>query len=139
MIHDPNSSCVLNVYFRPITLYSVAVRSDFCILVSTQLSLPFRIIAIGKLRNDVFAFENQIDYCFSIFLCLKIFKPLITLNRISYYFHVSAFFSKLIFAVYIFEVAIWVSQLTFFAFTLDEFMFSCRSISGSKGKYIVLL
>ena len=95
MIHDPNSSCVLNVYFRPITLYSVAVRSDFGILVSTQLSLPFRIIAIGKLRNDVFAFENQIDYCFSIFLCLKIFKPLITLNRISYYFHVRVFFSKL--------------------------------------------
>ena len=97
MIHDPNSSCVLNVYFRPITLYSVAVRSDFGILVSTQLSLPFRIIAIGKLRNDVSAFENRIDCCFSIFLCLKIFKPLITLNRISYYFHfhVRAFFSKL--------------------------------------------
>ena len=95
MIHDPNSSCVLNVYFRPITLYSVAVRSDFGILVSTQLSLPFRIIAIGKLRNDVSAFENRIDCCFSIFLCLNIFKPLITLNRISYYFHVRAFFSKL--------------------------------------------
>ena len=95
MIHDPNSSCVLNVYFRPITLYSVAVRSDFGILVSTQLSLPFRIIAIGKLRNDVSAFENRIDCCSSIFLCLNIFKPLITLNRISYYFHVRAFFSKL--------------------------------------------
>jgi len=95
MIHDPNSSCVLNVYFRPITLYSVAVRSDFGILVSTQLSLPFRIIAIGKLRNDISAFENRIDCCFSIFLCLKIFKPFITLNRISYYFQVRAFFSKL--------------------------------------------